>query len=229
MNFIALILAVIIGFLVVITIKPKTKTVQLFLSFSGAYLLSITVLHLIPEVFERQVHGIGVYILLGILLQTILEYFSKGAEHGHVHVHGDLKKIPWLLVISLCIHAFVEGIPLHGTENNTLLWGIVIHKIPVTLVLAAFLLHTNLSKVTIYSILVGFALMSPLGAHIPDYFTFFQKYYIEITAIIIGVFLHIATAILFESSQNHQFNIKKFVAVLIGFGISYLSTHYLGH
>ena len=224
MTYIALISAVLIGFLVVLFVKPKTKTVRLFLSFSGAYLLSITVLHLIPEVFERQQQSIGLYILLGILLQTVLEFFSKGAEHGHVHIHGELKNVPWLLFISLCLHAFVEGIPLHGSETHNLLWGIVIHKIPVTLVLTAFLLNTHLSKMTIYAILIGFAMMSPIGAFIPEYFPFFQKYHVEITAVIIGVFLHIATAILFESSQNHQFNIKKFVIVLLGFAVAYLST-----
>ncbi|NNC69811.1 MAG: ZIP family metal transporter, partial [Flavobacteriaceae bacterium] len=220
--------AVLIGVFVVLIVKPKSKTVQLFLSFSGAYLLSITVLHLIPEVFEEQQANIGLYILIGILLQTILEFFSKGAEHGHVHIHGELRRVPWLLLISLGLHAFVEGIPLHGNESNDLLWGIVIHKIPVTLVLAAFLLHTRLSRITIFTILIVFALMSPLGAVIPEYFQFFQKYHTEITAVIIGVFLHIATAILFESSQNHQFNIKKFLVVLIGFGVAYVST-IIGH
>lgn len=224
MNYIALILAVFLGVIAVLVAKPKSKTVQLFLSFSGAYLLSITVLHLIPEVFEERQHNIGLFILGGILLQTILEFFSKGAEHGHVHIHGELKRIPWLLLISLGLHAFIEGIPLHGNATNDLLWGIVIHKIPVTLVLAAFLIPTRLSRTTIYTILLGFALMSPLGALMPEYFPFFQHYHTEITAVIVGVFLHIATAILFESSQNHQFNIKKFLVVLVGFAVAYLST-----
>ena len=228
MNYIALISAVLAGVLAVLIVKPKSKTVQLFLSFSGAYLLSITVLYLIPEVFEEQQPNSGLFILIGILLQTILEFFSKGAEHGHVHIHGELKQVPWLLLISLGLHAFVEGIPLHGDETNNLLWGIVIHKIPVTLVLAAFLIHTNLSRMVIYAILIGFAFMSPLGAIVPEYFPFFQEYHTEITAVIIGVFLHIATAILFESSQNHQFNIKKFVIVLLGFGVAYIST-FIGH
>jgi len=228
MNYIALLSAVLIGVLVVLIVRPQSKSVQLLLAFSGAYLLSITVLHLIPEVYEEQTHNIGLYILFGILVQTILEFFSKGAEHGHVHVHGEVKSIPWMVLISLGLHAFLEGIPLHGDESNNLLWGIVIHKIPVTLVLAAFLLNTRLSKITIYAILIVFAFMSPLGAIIPKYVPFLLQYRIEITAVIIGLLLHIATAILFESSQNHQFNIKKFMTVLLGFGIAYLST-LIGH
>ena len=49
---------------------------------------------------------------------------------------------------------------------------------------------------------------------------------VQITAVVIGVFLHISNAILFESSENHKFNLQKFIAVLIGFGVALLS---LGH
>lgn len=222
MTTLILIASVILGAVLVLSLKPSTKIIQLFLSFSGAYLLSITVLHLLPEVFESHIHNIGIYILVGILLQTILEYFSKGAEHGHIHSHPHTHGIPWLLFISLSIHSFLEGIPL-GDGNQLLLWAIVIHKIPVSVVLVIFLLDSKLSKTYVYSFIIFFALMSPLGLLLSKE-TVFIKYQVEITAIIIGVFLHIATAILFESSQNHQFNSRKFIAVLIGFLIAFLST-----
>ncbi|WP_117880578.1 ZIP family metal transporter [Aureibaculum luteum] len=231
MSFIALILSVLIGVLVVVSLKPSTKIIQLFLSFSGAYLLSMTVLHLLPEVFESHKEDVGVYILIGILIQTILEYFSKGAEHGHIHVHNHshIKKVPWLLFLSLCIHSFLEGIPLNLAQNNLLLWAIVIHKIPVTIVLTVFLLQSTLSKKLIYTFVILFALMSPMGLLFSSNITFFENYHTQITGIIIGVFLHIATAILFESSQNHQFNIRKFIAVLLGFIVAFLGTQLGGH
>ena len=71
--------------------------------------------------------------------------------------------------------------------------------------------------------------MSPLGTFLSQEITFFSNYQHIITAVVIGVFLHIATAILFETSENHQFNFKKFVVVLLGFAIAMLSTFILGH
>lgn len=229
MNYIALIASVLVGYLVVILSKPKGKSTQLLLSFSGAYLLSTTVLHLLPEVFETHQENIGVYILLGILLQTILEYFSKGVEHGHVHIHSHIHKIPWLIFLSLYIHAFVEGIPLASKENSTLLWAIVVHKIPISIVLVAFLLKSDFLKKHAIMLILLFALMSPLGSFLSQEISFFNDYQQVITAIVIGVFLHIATAILFETSENHQFNMKKFAVVLLGFGIAMLSTYIIGH
>lgn len=217
MNYLLLILSVLIGALVVLVFKPSNKITRLLLSFSGAYLLSVTILHLLPEVFIESNNSkrIGIFILAGILIQSVLESFSKGAEHGHIHVHSHETKFPLLLFISLCVHAFSEGIPIE-TDDANLLWAIVVHKIPIAIVLTTFLIHSKFTKNTIVVFLGTFALMSPLGVFLADKIAFFSVYHTEITALIIGVFLHISTIILFESSENHKFNIQKFTAILLG-------------
>ncbi|MBA6155374.1 ZIP family metal transporter [Tenacibaculum sp. S7007] len=219
MSYILLIFSVLIGSLLVLVIKPNNKIVRLLLAFSGAYLLSVTILHLLPEVYTHShEHGakkIGILILVGIIIQSVLESFSKGAEHGHIHLHSDKSEFPWLLFVSLCFHAFSEGLPIHHANDN-LLWAIIVHKIPIAIVLTTFLLKTNYSKQTIILFLGIFSLMSPLGVFISDKVNLFNVYHEEITALIIGVFLHISTIILFESSENHKFNFQKFTAIILG-------------
>lgn len=223
MIYLALVIPVLVGFILVQLIKPNSKHLQLFLSFSGAYLLSVTVLHLIPEVFSHQQQYIGLFILLGIVLQTGLEYLSKGAEHGHIHGHDFEKRIPWLLLGSLCLHAFLEGMPLGLGDNENLLYAIVIHKLPIAIILAVFLKNSSLSKGFVFLFLFLFAIMSPLGSWVSGHFSVIHQYTDQINALIIGVFLHISTAILFESSENHKFNLQKFIAILIGFALAFLS------
>ncbi len=218
MNIIVLFIAVIIGVIIVYLLKPKKIITQLLLSFSGAYLLAITITHLLPEVFINSDKKIGAFIILGLLIQLVMDYFSKGAEHGHIHIHGN--KFPIILFISLCLHAFTEGIPLAGNEHHKLLWAIVVHKIPITIVLGSFLAYSDISLIKSLSLLLVFGLMSPLGSLIGTNFTFFIEYKTEVTAIIIGIFLHISTIIIFESSENHTFNIAKFIAILVGFGVA---------
>src|SRR5476651_2157398 len=65
------------------------KNLKLVLSFSGAYLFGITVLHLIPDAYHGDDNYVGVFILIGFLFQIVLEQFSDGIEHGHMHVHGE--------------------------------------------------------------------------------------------------------------------------------------------
>lgn len=217
MSYLLLIASVFIGALLVFVLKPNQKIVRLLLAFSGAYLLSVTILHLLPEVYTTTTayKKVGVFILIGIILQSVLESFSKGAEHGHIHIHANGKQFPSLLFFSLCIHAFSEGLPIHDSHCN-LLWAIVVHKIPIAIVLTTFLMQTNYAKKTIVFFLVSFALMSPLGMFLANKIQFFTTYFVEITALIIGVFLHISTIILFESTENHTFNLQKFIAILIG-------------
>ncbi len=221
MSQLILISSVLLGSLSVLILKPNNKIVRLLLAFSGAYLLSVTILHLLPDVFEHtdSTKKTGILILVGILIQSILESFSKGAEHGHVHIDGEKNTFPWLLFISLSIHAFSEGLPIHdhhhGHQDN-LLWAIFIHKIPIAIILTTFLIKTKYSKKNIILFLGIFSLMTPLGMIISEKFTLISQFHTEIIAFTIGIFLHISTVILFESSEDHSFNFKKFGAILLG-------------
>lgn len=220
-----LIVSVVFGTLIVSFFQPNKQMVRLLLSFSGAYLLATTIVHLLPEVYENvdiHVHGtyIGAFILAGILIQSVLESFSKGAEHGHIHLHSNSEDFPWLLFISLSIHAFSEGVPLSYQQEPDLLWAICIHKIPIGIVLATFLLNSNVKASNGYLFVSAFALMSPLGALLSQEISIFVNYHREITAITIGILLHVSTIILFESTENHKFNFSKFISILIGIGIA---------
>ncbi len=220
MSYWFLLISVALGAFIAFYFNPSKKTIQLLLSFSGAYLLSMTVLHLIPEVYDENPNNMGIFILIGIVIQTTLEFFSKGAEHGHVHIHPNTTQIPWLLFISLNIHAFLEGMPLGIQKNSELLWAIIIHKIPVAVILAIFLIKSEIRKSYVIGLILVFALASPLGSYFAKEISFLHNYHQQITAIIIGIFLHISTAILFESSENHKFNLHKFIAIIIGFSVA---------
>ncbi|WP_372745518.1 ZIP family metal transporter [Lutibacter sp.] len=224
MTYIALISSVLVGILIVFGLKPGNKTVQLSLAFSGAYLLSITILHLFPEIYITSENtNAGLFILLGLLLQLVLDFFSKGAEHGHIHIQENTH-FPWALFISICIHAFMEGIPLaHNHHHEFLLWAIVIHKVPIAIILGTFFVKSGIPKVNAITFLLLFSIMSPLGSLAGENITFLTTYKTEITAIIIGIFLHISTIILFETSKDHKFNLLKFIAILVGMVVAYMA------
>lgn len=221
MEIISLILSVFVGALLVLVLKPKKKFVALLLTFSGAYLLSITVLKLFPEVFSKGNEHIGVYIIAGLLIQLVLDFFSKGVEHGHTHA-VEVNLFPWALFFSLTIHAFMEGLPLADHKHAHLLWAIVIHKIPIVMVLISFLLHYTSKKGVALLFLLIFALMTPLGTIVGNSIPLLIQYSNEINAVVAGAFLHIATIILFESSKDHRFNVQKFTAILVGVALALL-------
>lgn len=212
--------AVGLGLLIALVFKPAvTTSVKLLLSFSGAFLLAITVFDFLPEVYKESNSYVGVFIMVGLLFQILLEFGSKGAEHGHVHHNSDTR-FPILLFLSLCAHSFVEGFPI--ADNHELLYGVAVHKIPIAIIISAFLLGADLSKIKIFLFLIGFAVMTPLGAFAKAYLPILQSYSLYVNAFAVGVLLHVATTILFESSKNHQFNASKFLAILVGVILAYL-------
>lgn len=206
--------------------NDNNKRLKLILSFSGAYLFGITVLHLLPDVYQSDKnHFVGLFILGGFILQILLEQFSQGIEHGHIHLHNHDKSFPWGIMLSLCLHAFLEGMPLTAKNNQQLVFGIALHHIPAAFALGSVLLGQHISKNRTFVFLLIFAAMSPIGY----IFSFFLSsgsmsslgnYYSYIMGIVIGIFLHISTTILFESSVDHKFSIKKTIAVLLGVSIA---------
>ncbi|AXG75294.1 ZIP family metal transporter [Flavobacterium arcticum] len=234
MIYILPLLSVVLGYIAALILKPTNKkSIKLLLAFSGSFLLSLTVMHLLPEVYESSMHGheghvhehtnnpIGLYIMAGIIFQIILEYFSKGAEHGHVHGQGHehSNSMPWLLFISLCIHALLEGMPV--SHHHDLAWGIAIHHFPIAIILTAFFVNSGLNKTAILLFIMAFAVMTPLGTLLSGQLAFIGNYYTEISAIVVGILFHISSTIIFESSEGHKFNMAKLLAIILGVIMAY--------
>ncbi|WP_299818199.1 ZIP family metal transporter [uncultured Pontibacter sp.] len=231
------------GFLVKVFPPTNIKWLKMALSFSGAYLFTITIIHLLPDVLVgNNGYGVGYWVLAGFFLQLILELFSHGVEHGHIHHHQDrVGSMPFLLLGSLFVHSFLEGSILvehrHGVADHShhhagdnfylVLLGITLHHIPAAFALMSVLLSRleNFRKAFLW--LLIFALGSPLGIifsntvlaqEAPD-----GLVYTALTGLVAGNFLHISTTILFESSPDHHFNRTKLIATLLGLVLAIIS------
>lgn len=229
--------SVLAGIAVALLLKPNSKkNLKLLLAFSGAFLLSLTVLHLLPEVYEATLHGghgheghdhghehgghaVGIFIMAGIIFQIILEYFSQGAEHGHVHQHDHHHGMPWLLFISLCIHALLEGMPV--SHHPDMAWGIGIHHFPIAIILTAFFINSGMKKVSVLLFMIAFAAMTPLGTLLSGQLTIAEEYYPYISATVVGILFHISSTIIFESGEDHKFNLAKLISIALGVVLAY--------
>jgi len=229
-NFILLFSAALSAGLVALYVpKWNENSFKLVLVFAGAYLFSITVLHIFPELFvdNGSAYYMGLYILLGFLLQQILELMSSGIEHGHIHQHsGSEKNTVFTLMIGLFLHAFLEGTLLskqpelsdhhHGSE--TLLIGIIIHKIPEAFALTAVLL-TRMKKKTVLILLLIFSLASPIGmlstGLLYEGRLIGQDTINILYGLVAGGFIHISTTIIFESSPQHRFQLKRLFFIML--------------
>ena len=235
-KFLVLFFCALFGGISIFLVKnDKSQMLKLILSFSGAYLFAITVLHLIPDAYSGTDKAeIGIFILIGFLLQVFLEQFSEGVEHGHIHKHNHVHAFPYSVMISLCLHGFLEGMPLAKDQNNELIFGIALHHIPAAFALASILIQNHYKAKSVLFYVTIFAAMAPAGY----YFSLslsngsiygMEQYFNKVMGIVIGIFLHISTTILFESSADHKINKRKMMAVLAGIGVALIGFYAGSH
>ncbi len=234
LSLISLFLATLTGGLLYRLVKRSVQhSINFFITFSGAFLLGITILKLLPHVFQMSFQP-SAFILLGFMIQLGLESLSKGIEHGHLHIAENNRKFPWTITIGLAVHAFIEGLPLsqafnvQSGLNSALFFGILIHKIPAAFVLVAVISSYGFSRLLGIGVLVVFALMTPLGSLVSEFFLTTNDVHNApllkaILGLVVGAFIHISTTILFEAQDKHQYTLSQVVAVLLGLGISSLA------
>ncbi|MGB3590563.1 MAG: ZIP family metal transporter [Nonlabens sp.] len=206
--------AVLLGFFLAALLKSRTTAqTKLLLAFSGAFLLSAVVSEFLPEIFDDDLAHPGGFLLLGVLFQIVLEFFSKGAEHGHIHSTSN-RGFPVLLFISLCLHAYLEGMPLQ--EGSGMIYGIAVHKLPIAFIFTGFLLNSGYGWIKSLGVMLIFALMSPLGSLTADFASFSNPVMLAIKAVVAGVVLHVSTTLILEASEAHKFNLVKVAVMIIG-------------
>ncbi len=234
----ALITPIILSGSLALFIKINQTNLRLLLALSAAYLFSISIMHLLPEAYaQQQIKQIGLFIVLGFCLQLVIDTFSTGIEHGHVHLHSSSckKHLPYGIIVGLMLHSFLEGLPIYNANagsvinsvNYQLILGLGIHNIPISIAFISLLREHNSNKQKIFLLLILFSIMTPLGYLFSIILHTFglssYHYFSEIAfAVVIGIFLHLSTAILFETSEHHKYNYAKVAMMVLGIVLAYL-------
>ncbi|HEV2692863.1 MAG TPA: ZIP family metal transporter [Verrucomicrobiae bacterium] len=233
MDYLVLLSSIILGAATVIGLKLNDpRHVKVLNAFTGAYLLTLVMLHLLPDLYEAEPGVvlkplvIGGFILFGFFLQIAMDTISMGIEHGHAHeIRG---RMAVGILAGLCIHAFVEAMALgqspdHQTVHDKaahhfLLVSVVVHNYPISIALLGMLLQSGMKRSSALACLGLFAIMAPIGMFTST-FTGLAVYSHYLMAIVIGIFMHISTTILFESEDHHRFPMTKLYAVIVGLAL----------
>ena len=215
--------------------------------FSISFVLALIFTHILPELYHTPSKSIGIFIVIGFILQIVLELLSKGIEHGHVH--APIEKKGWNLLIPLMIglslHSFVEGMPLasldeplnhalnhthshasHSHNHNESTGSIyfmmiIVHKLPIAAILMVFFIKHIHLRWKRYALLCFFALTAPIGALIGTELSNLnmnENLINVFMAVSTGMLLHIATLLVFE--KHHELKDKWVNIILISSGLA---------
>jgi zinc and cadmium transporter len=230
MDYLILLSSIALGALTVFWFRlTDARRVKLLNAFTGAYLIALVMLHLLPDLYEAEAGVplrpllIGGFILFGFFLQIAMDSISMGIEHGHAHeIEG---RMAFGILAGLCLHAFVEALALGQTgdhhsahqhaQHHFLLVSIVVHNFPISIALLGMLLQSGMKKSSALLCLGLFAAMAPIGMFVSS-ITGLAEYSRYLMAIVIGIFMHISTTILFETEDQHRISRTKLFAVIVG-------------
>lgn len=73
-----------------------------------------------------------------------------------------------------------------------------------------------MNKKMVFVFMMLFSIMTPLGTFVSSTIPVLSDYYAEISAVVVGILFHISSTIIFESNEDHKFNINKLIAILLG-------------
>ena len=201
------------------------RGVRYFLVFTGAYLLSMSFIALIPDLFTAPHTSayIGIGLMGGFLLQYYLEQLTGGIEHGHTLAASWGSRGLGAIFVGLCLHAFIEGgVLAYDGVTYAILYAIVLHKMPASVAFVVAMRAAKLSVRVRYIALGCFALASPLGLWLGLY----TVNYVSLTqvqwlfAVVVGILLHIATRMLLEGTPQHRYDLRINVTILLGIALT---------
>jgi zinc transporter ZupT len=242
-------LLIIVGVVAWVALIPGRKKVSPNLMtyitvFGGGFLLASCFINLVPHMFlgegeERFVTSgihfkIAASVMIGFLIQLLLEQLTHGAEHGHNHCHHceeehHIHPITGLM-IGLCIHAFLEGMPMIEIEGDGeidihqgLLYGIVLHNIPIAIVMVTLFISNGYGFLKSLVLLMIFAIMTPLGSLTNLYLIpGNETLQCIIMGIVVGILLHVSVSILFDHDHNN-FSWSKLITIILAFVAAYFT------
>ena len=203
-------------------------------AFSGAFLFAVTVFLWMPELAEASAHESvpsstwGLWIVIGYFLQFALDGLSKGLEHGHTHGHGN----PWPAVLGLWIHSFAEAVPLFGLSEGAqtaFVVSLAIHNLPIAALVAHWLQHQGIATQRAALAMTALALAAPMGAAAGLLIPPHPHVDVVVGSLVVGIFLHVSSTILFEVQKDHRLPLRTWLVVLVGIAAGFALSGYAGH
>lgn len=236
--------------------KASPKVMEYTTVFGGAFLFASCFINLVPHMYLEGYETpnwhfkVGATVMVGFLIQLVLEHLTKGVEHGHNHCECCLEEAEEItmhqhehhhhegnchensvhpvagLLIGLSIHSFLEGMPMvdpDGDIHRGLLYGIVLHNIPITLVMITLFSSNRFSNWKSFILLLVFAIMTPLGS-LCNIYLIPENEVIQalIMGVVVGILLHVSVSILFDHDHN-KFSWLKLTLILLAFLAAYFT------
>lgn len=222
-----------------LTWKFQGEIYDIFLSFGAGVLLSAAFLHMVPEAAVEVGPSVGVFMLLGYVLMTVLERFTMAHPCTEDdHCHNPDHRLGLIAFFGLSVHSIIAGmalgVGLMGAADISvsiaLLAAILVHKVPETLALMGLLAGSGWTRGKMAAVLVCFSAMGPAGILVGAFLDLQSEQFMGAAlAVSAGTFLYIASGDLLPHLHTKmKQKWANFIAFIVGLlALSFEAFHHL--
>lgn len=207
--------------------KWTDKQLHLFIAFGAGVFLGAIFLHLLPEAMaEDTTNTASGMVLLGFLIillveRTLLRSHKSRCDEACVHRH---EMVGITAFIGLSVHSltagFALGVGMIDPELGLIiLIAIIAHKATAAFSLSTMFCLAEFSRKKTLTLILVFALMTPLGAIISlPFISSLKDISLAIpTGLTAGTFLYVATMdLLPEAFHSDKERVSTFVWLILG-------------
>ena len=143
-------------------------------------MLAVSLLHIFPEVIIASQNA-AIFFLGGFLMLYLFEEICTTHNHDHQHddhIHEDphehTNHVAIIAFLAICLHTIFDGIGIRASQEisstigYSVLLGVAVHQIPVSLSLGAILQKSSLKKNLQILLMIVFASTIILGYFLAD-------------------------------------------------------------
>ncbi|HBB27531.1 TPA: hypothetical protein DCZ36_03500 [Candidatus Gracilibacteria bacterium] len=162
--------------------KINQTVLNLFIALGAGSMLAVSLVHILTEALISS--EFAIYAFMGGFLTIYLveelltkhQHDHRHNDHTHEDPHEHYNHVALIALIAIFIHTLFDGLGIRAgfgissTLGYSILLGVAIHQIPVSLSLAAIFQESKFRKKTQILALTLFALAAPIGFYLSDIF-----------------------------------------------------------
>lgn len=224
-----------IGFLpVLIKVKNINKFICASLSFASGVMLCVSITDLIPESINMLRINFSssltiilcfLFILLGIILSIIIDYYLPSDLNSSDSMNNKLYKVGLFSMLAIILHNIPEGIATFVATSSSVKLGlsltiaIAMHNIPEGISIAVPIYYSTKSKLKAFIYTLISSLSEPFGALIAYFFLL--KFNNDILlgllfSFIAGIMMQISLLELLPTSKKYNYKYITIIFFIIG-------------
>lgn len=163
------------GLLLFVFRQINRTILNLLIGLGAGSMLAVSLVHIFPEALEQTQYAVYAFMAGFLIIYLIEEVLTSHAhDHGHEDPHEHHNHVALVSFIAIFVHTLFDGLGIRAgfgispEIGYTILAGVAIHQIPVSLSLAAIFRESKFGKNIQIIFLMLFALAAPIGFGISD-------------------------------------------------------------